>query len=187
MQLHVIHLEHRTDRLVELKSQLAGQKIDEYTVWSGIPDPEKPSRGIAHQRIVNWAVSLDKIMIAEDDMVFTAANAFNHFLPCEPEHYDLYLGGISYGKIKMDNSVEAFAGTHLYIIKQPFYKTFLSVSGDIDIDRDLSGKGKFQVCNPMVAIQSDGYSDNKKEYRENSIYFKNKNLWTGAEGNQWRP
>lgn len=74
----------------------------------------------------------------------------------------MYLGGIYYGRIKDDNSVSDFAGTMLYKIHQKFYDTFLSINEEIDIDRALAGKGRFIVCNPFVAIQHEGFSDNKK-------------------------
>lgn len=183
MQLNIIHLKHRIDRYQKVLNQLEKQGIKEYVFWDGFRDTEKPSQGIAkaHQRIVAWASKqgLPKVLIVEDDIMFTAKGALTHFLKSEPKDYDLYLGGISYGKLKEDNSVSDFAGTHLYIIKKKFYETFLSLSGELDIDRDMEGRGKFIVCNPMVAIQTDGFSDNKKEYRDNSLYFKNRELWMG--------
>lgn len=104
-------------------------------------------------------------MIAEDDIKFTARGAFDYFIKNEPQEYDLYLGGIIYGNINSDNTVCDFAGTHFYKIKQKFYDTFLSIPEGKDIDRLLANKGKFIVCNPFVAIQNNGFSDNQKRHQ----------------------
>jgi len=182
-QIHIIHLPHRRDRLSQVLKELDIQRVENYVFWEGFIDLEKPSRGIAkaHQQIITWAadLGLPDVLIAEDDIQFTAQGALEYFLANEPPDYDLYLGGISYGRIKDDNSVEDFAGTHLYKIKQRFFETFLTLSGEKDIDRDLARKGIFIVCNPMVAVQRNGYSDNKHEYRDNNLYFSKRNLWRG--------
>lgn len=183
MTLNIIHLSHRVDRRIQLQKQLENQDISDFIFWEGCYDKEKPSRGIAkaHQQIVAWAAnnSLNDILIAEDDIEFTGKNAFHYFLQNEPQDYDLYLGGISYGKIKEDYTVDDFAGTHLYKIRKRFFERFNSLSGQKDIDRDLANKGKYVVCNPMIAIQSDGFSDNTKEYRNNKVFFEKRSLWHG--------
>ncbi|HMJ70916.1 MAG TPA: hypothetical protein VK508_18575 [Cyclobacteriaceae bacterium] len=182
-EVHVIHLKHRHDRMSHISEQLTSQGINNYRFWEGVIDSQKSSRGIAqaHQQIILWAriEGKDEIIVAEDDLTFTGPGAFRHFIDCEPPHYDLYLGGISYGKIKSDNTVDDFAGTHLYKVKRHFFDTFLSLTGEKDVDRDLARRGKFIVCNPMVAIQCDGYSDNTHTNRINGPYFKNRVLWTG--------
>jgi hypothetical protein len=181
MTLHIINLKHRTDRLEEVLIELESQGAKNYVLWEGVYDTEKPSIGIAkaHQQIILWASeqNIPEVLIAEDDLQFTGKGALDYYLKSEPQDYDLYLGGISYGKLNNDDIVEEFTGTHLYKIRQRFYSTLLSLSGEVDIDRALARKGKYYVCNPMVAIQRNAFSDNKKEYRNNSIYFKNRKLW----------
>jgi hypothetical protein len=76
--------------------------------------------------------------------------------------------------------VTDFAGTHLYTIHQNFYTTFLDQNGEMDIDRALKNKGKFVVCNPIVAIQRNGFSDNRKQAMDYSIYFKDRSLYQGT-------
>jgi hypothetical protein len=102
-----------------------------YTFWNGISSPEKPSGGIAqtHQQIVSWAKSqgLLKITIAEDDVAFTAPGAIDWYWQQEPEDYDLYLGGITYGKITEANIVVDFAGTHFYTIHHRFFDRLVSI------------------------------------------------------------
>lgn len=183
MQLHVIHLKHRKDRLKSILEELQTQNVGNYVFWEGIQDHEKPSRGIAkaHQQIVAWAYEqgMPEVLIAEDDVHFSAPGALEYFISNKPTEYDLYLGGISYGKLNIDNSIDDFAGTHLYLIRQQFYKRFLSLTGEKDIDRALARQGRFFVCNPMIALQWNGFSDNKKEYLSNDLYFRNRNLWKG--------
>jgi hypothetical protein len=181
MELHIIHLKERKDRAQLLNIELIKQNITNYTIWEGIPDKESPKRGIAkaHKQIIEWACNqnLPSVLIAEDDIKFTAKKAFEFFIKNEPEDFDLYLGGITYGSINPDNSVNDFAGTHLYKINQNFYSTFLSLSEKEDIDRSLANKGKFIVCNPFVAIQQNGFSDNQKRYQNYDLYLQNRQLF----------
>lgn len=53
MELHIIHLPQRTDRLQFLKQEIAEQEIANYRIWNGITTGI-PSNGIAraHQQIV---------------------------------------------------------------------------------------------------------------------------------------
>lgn len=181
MLLNIIHLTHRKDRLINLIKELDNQLITEYLIWDGILDLENPSRGIskAHKQIVQMAKknNLPFVLIAEDDIKFTAKGAFNYFLQSEPKDYDLYLGGIYYGNIKPDNSAEDFSGLTLYMIQSKFYDTFLSIPENLPLDRGLSKKGFYLVCNPFIAIQYDGYSDNKKSYQNYDMYLKGRNLY----------
>ncbi|MBK7965540.1 MAG: hypothetical protein IPK10_09755 [Bacteroidetes bacterium] len=111
-----------------INNQLIGKKIANYKFWEGIVDPENPARSIsrAHKQIVLWAKQekLKSVMIAEDDVKFIARGAFDYFIKNEPEDYDLYLGGIYYGKISEDNTVSDFAGAMLYMIHEKFTKPF---------------------------------------------------------------
>ena len=56
MNLNVIHLKHRKDRLKQLKIEMAEQNIQKYKIWAGILDKENPRQGIAksHKQIVKW-------------------------------------------------------------------------------------------------------------------------------------
>lgn len=165
-RLNIINLSHREDRIQLVNSQLFKQDLIG-CLWPGILDLENSKRGIskAHKQIVSYAKNqnLPSIIIAEDDIKFTDLGGFDYFIKNEPIDYDLYLGGIYFGNIKADNSVEDFAGLTLYKIKQKFYDTFLSINEEKDIDRELSKKGKFFVCDPFVAIQHNGFSDNVKK------------------------
>ena len=181
MILYIIHLLHRNDRWQLLQNELATQKITDFRVWPGILDEEIPFRGVAkaHKQIVLYAKenNLPSILVAEDDVKFTAPGAMSYFLEQEPLLYDLYLGGISHGKIGNDQTVTDFAGTMLYKINQYFYDTFLSIPEDGHIDRNLKNKGRYIVCQPFAATQHNGYSDNKKEYFNYDLYLNGRTLF----------
>jgi hypothetical protein len=180
MTLHVIHLSRRRDRLDTLQEELLAQGVEEYRIWEGLEDPLYPYRGIskAHKQVVGFAreQKYPKILIGEDDLKFTAPGALAYFLKKEPPVYDLYLGGISYGSINDDQTVNDFSGTHLYMIRESFYQTFLSLPETGDIDRKLKGLGRYIVCNPFVALQHNGFSDNTKRFMDYGPYFSGRSL-----------
>ena len=181
MTLNIIHLPRRVDRYELLLAQLATQEIKEFHFWDGIEDSEMPQRGIcfAHQRIIQDAFDkqLETVLIAEDDLLLTAPGAFKHFIQNVPTSFDLYLGGISDGKIQSDGSTTSFSGLMLYMVHRRFYETMLSFSGDQHLDTALRGMGKFYVCDPMVAMQQNGFSDNQKRHIEYNVFFKGRNLF----------
>ena len=89
--LNIIHLSHREDRLKLINNQLITQNITNYRFWEGIVDSENAAKGIAkaHKQIVLWArqENLRSVMIAEDDVKFTAKGAesqTNYFLRSRP-------------------------------------------------------------------------------------------------------
>lgn len=65
---------------------------------------------------------------------------------------------------------------YIRLIKK-FYNIFLSLPEEKDIDRSLAHKGKFIVCNPFVAIQQNGFSDNQKKYQNYEMYLQNRQLF----------
>jgi len=179
--LHIIHLNHRKDRMALLERELKKQCIS-VCLWPGIPDPENPKRGIsqAHKQIVQYAQreSLPYITIAEDDIYFTDQGAYDYFLQHIPADYDLYLGSIYYGNLQSDHSVTDFAGLTIYRIHQKFYSVFLAADEQQNLDRALAGKGKFIVCDPFIALQHNGYSDHQKCYVNYKDYIKDKKLYS---------
>jgi hypothetical protein len=144
-------------------------------------DPFVTSRGIsrAHKQIVEYAQrnNLQEVLIAEDDLCFTGRGAFDFFLDNKPTDFDIYLGSIYHGDIRKDNSVIDFSGLTMYIINQRFYDTFLSIREDKHLDRALRDKGRYIVCNPFVAIQFNGYSDNMKQFWNYDGCFKDRKLF----------
>lgn len=165
--LHIIHLAARTDRMETLCGELAAQEITNYRIWPGIIGvPTYKGVASAHHQIVAFAYQqqLTSVVIAEDDIQFTARGAYRYFLEHTPTHYDLYLGGITWRSPGDEKRTEKFAGLTLYKVQQRFYQTFLSAGLDDHLDRSLSGLGTFRICDPLVAKQYPGYSDNEGRY-----------------------
>jgi hypothetical protein len=168
MKLNIIHLPHRKDRKELLLGQLEQQGIIDYYIWEGIVDIKITARGIsqAHKQIVQYAKKnqLPEVLIAEDDLKFTAKGAFNFFLENKPIDFDLYLASIYLGEIKNDNTVNDFSGLTFYIVREKFYNLFLSMPEHDNLDRLMKGQGKFCVCNPFTVVQHNGFSDNVNQY-----------------------
>lgn len=170
MTPNIIHTSRRMDRLILLKQELADQNIDDYKLWEGEVCDAATLFGIArsHKKIVRWAKenNLPECLIFENDIIFTAPGAFQFYLNNKPTDFDLYLGGIYWGVIQKDNTIFEgdFCALHCYIVHSRFYDAFLAVEEFGNIDRSLKGLGKYVVCNPFVALQRTGYSDNKKEW-----------------------
>ena len=173
MLLKIIHLETRPDRWSVLLKEIKKQDITAYRIWPGILTLQ-PKTGIslAHKQIVAHAeaFSQPQVMIAEDDLKFTAGHGYRYFLENLPTDFDLYLGGIMYGTIKPDKTVKRFAGLTLYVVHQRFYETFLQLPDDKHLDQALDNKGKYVICDPMIITQHDGYSDNHKKIMEYDYY-----------------
>ena len=184
MKVNIIHLPERTDRMELLEKELHEQNIFDYRIWDGIVDPIITNRGIsqAHKQIVKNAKDngLSEILIAEDDLKFTAKGAFEFFLHNRPKEFDIYLAGIYFGELNADNIVRDFSGLTFYIINQRFFDTFLSISEHDNLDRSLRNKGEFIVCNPFAVIQYNGFSDNVKQYCNYDSYLIGRKLFEGA-------
>lgn len=174
--LHIIHLRHRIDRKQLLINELIKQEITQYKIWPGIINLKNRQLGIyqAHCQIVKQAErnGLPSVTIAEDDICFSSHGAYRYFLDNEPDNYDLYLGGIIYGRISTDFITSDFAGATLYRISRRFFTTFLNLPEQGNFDRNLKGLGIFKICNPMVAYQYNGLSDNQDKFLVLDPYIK---------------
>ena len=147
-----------------------------YKRWDAEVSPFKVQNGISrsHKQIVRWAKNtrMDKVCIAEDDLLFTSKKGWSYFISEMPDDFDLYLSGLSTGQVLSDNTVKDFSGLHLYFIHSRFYDHFLMLPEYNDIDRACAGAGRFVVCNPMVAIQRNDYSDHKSAYQDYTEIWK---------------
>ncbi|HXB45315.1 MAG TPA: hypothetical protein VNV85_14720 [Puia sp.] len=182
MIINIINLPDRRDRLKILEKELKEQHITEYKIWAGIIDgQDNTARGIskAHKQIVKYAKdnNLSEILIAADDVKFTAHGAFDFFLQNKLQDFEIYLASIYHGLINADNTVADFSGLTLYIVKDKFYDIFLEAGEDEDLDRSLKNKGRFIVSNPFTAIQHNGYSDHLKKYCNYDSYLKERKLF----------
>ena len=185
MEINFIHLPQRKDRLNSLKKEVQEQNISEYRLWNGIIDLEITARGIskAHKQIVLYAKdnNMPQILIAEDDVHFTEKGAFDFFLENKPSDYDLYLGGVYFGKLMSNNTVEDFSGLTCYAVHARFYDKFLSIPENIHLDRALKGFGKYVVCNPFAVIQHNGFSDNTNTFTNYDHFIKGRKLFSHFE------
>lgn len=174
--INVISLPKRTDRLRKFEIQATEQGFD-YKVWDGIIDLACVFRGIsaAHRRIIMYAKTkgLKRCFVAEDDCRFTALGAWDYFISQMPESADIYFASFYEGKVDGDNRLikgnshnELLSGMTLYVVYERFYDVFLNINPLSHIDKSigiLADKYEFYVCNPFVAIQENGFSDNKKK------------------------
>lgn len=162
MKIHVIHDSNDNVRAKNLDYEIGRQTIQPtYQFWPAIYS-DKSCQGIskAHKQIVRANQNEPEIIIMENDIRFPSINGLKYFLQKKPKDFDIYLGGVYAGSPDNIGNIKAFSGMHLYIIRQQFYKTFLSLPENKHIDRAMAGKGKFIVCIPMAAIQYNGYSYN---------------------------
>lgn len=144
----------------EIASQIG---LSDFELWDGIYLPSiKASINAAHKQIVRYAqlAGWDEVCIAEDDLIFSSPNSWEYFLEHKPKDFDLYLSMVYLGTPDENNEVKDFTGLTMYIVKSKFYEKFLSVPDDDHLDRLLAGLGKYVVCQPFVAKQSNGFSSN---------------------------
>lgn len=181
MKLNLI-IGNRSDRLPRLINELDAQGISDYEFWDGVYLPSiKASINAAHRQIIQYAklAGWDETFIAEDDIKFSAAGAWDYFLKQKPESFDIYLGGIFLGEPDEKGIVKDFTGMTCYCVSKHFYETFLSVDPYEHIDRSLSGKGKFMVCEPFICTQWDGISGNTGKEESYGYLQRNRNFFTG--------
>lgn len=126
----------------------------------------------AHKRVVQKAkeIGLEFVAIAEDDIVFNGAGAWQYFLDNMPESFDIYMG-VSYFPETYENGIvnKPFDSMSLYIIHSRFYNEFLALPEDNHIDRELSklvNKKEIRISPLYVVHQLNGYSFNAKHERE---------------------
>lgn len=179
MTVNIIHDKDRKDRWRLLQQEIATHNLD-VVYWPAVHH-HNPRTGIsrAHKQIVQWARDsrLPEILIAEDDFRLTAPGAFQYYISQKPEVYDIYLGGTLFGKQDRENKVRRFAGTHFWMIHSRFYNTILSLNEGLNIDTAVQKKGLFYVCDPMVAIVHDSYSDRLKAFTDHRKYFEGRKLF----------
>lgn len=164
--VNIIHDSRQQDRYREVVSELERQGIKDYTIWPAILKPQViDSINASHKMIVQTAKDkqLDMAMILEDDCQIPAEDGLLRFMAAMPDLFDIYMGG-TYAPVLPDNRVSCPVGLHCYIIHNRYYDTFLNTPGDLHIDTAQEGRGEFYVCNPMVAIQREGFSANNRSH-----------------------
>lgn len=189
------------DRKSKLVSEFRRVGIDEYSIQTAVYC-ETPSKGIflAHQKAIELSRHLNKSdyhIIIEDDCEFTHSDSFRYFLQTMndlPKDWDLFLGGFSYIQDARKESesiisTTSFSATHFYAMGERYVDEFLSlqVPSNIDIDVFLSSplktKPNIFACYPIMAIQSNGYSENTKKIENYDRYFAAYKKFYGYDSN----
>lgn len=158
------------DGLDPLLEVLKNQNILHYNIWTAVALATNVVASInaSHKAIVKWAKenNLPEVCIFEQDIIFTAPDAWQFFLKNKPKNFDLYFGGLYTQSSQnfVDKSTSKPIGFHCYVVSQVFYDVFLSTPDDEHIDKSLWGKGDYKLCYPMPALQRPGYSFNEQAF-----------------------
>lgn len=170
MIVNAINLKKRPDRLASFIGQ-AWEQGFEYSIWEGIETPQFVFVGISnsHKQIIQDAKhkGLKMVTVAEDDVKFSAPGSWKYYIDNIPDSFDLYFGSVYKARIENGRITHGFSGLTLYTVHERFYDVFLSMKEMNHLDRELGRfayKYEYRVCEPMVAFQSDGYSDNRKQF-----------------------
>jgi hypothetical protein len=168
--VNVINLKIRSDKREYIHNQLKLHKI-EYTLFSA-EKHEDPKRGCleSHLTIIKNAIKQKRpyLMILEDDCKFIDSPKNMNKLP--PNWDMIYLGGTVHRVLDKKHNgyvrVQCWT-THAYILNlsnPEFCEALLKLEDyDGEIDRyyleHLHPKFNAYMCDPMIAIQKEGYSD----------------------------
>lgn len=163
MIINIIHDDRRIERYQPLIQGLAEQGLTEvdYVLWPAkiLQSSVVCSINASHKMIVQWAKDnhLPQVCIAEDDLMFTAPDAWQYFLDNKPAEFDLYLACTYVVPVKL----KKVTGFHLYVVSEKFYDRFLSVPYNYHIDTAMDDlEGDYHFCYPFPALQRPGVSAN---------------------------
>lgn len=178
--IHAINLKSRLDRRLAFGQQMYLEKCD-FQFWDGVEGGKvKANIHAAHKQIIQHAKEQgwNKVVVAEDDLVWTAPGAWKYFLDNEPPNYDLYVSSYYSGSHDENNIVTGLRGLTLYICHSRYYDTFLGLSENIHLDAAIAMSGAKVICSPMFcAIQAPGFSDQRKQFVDDSKRLKGKKLF----------
>jgi GR25 family glycosyltransferase involved in LPS biosynthesis len=188
MKKIVIHLKEDHKRLRILTSEL---KSLDYEIFDAIKlNPGNLGISESFKQVIRNNINEKRILVFEDDVKFTSPKSIEQFYNCAsqlPPDWDILLGG-SYFYLEAGRTgdlikVSDFSSLHCALIRNTAYEHFLSHNHNEikDIDRHLgrlSKQGKLNVylCNPMVAIQYNGFSHNRGQTVNYDNLLKNYNV-----------
>lgn len=187
MKLQVIHDIRAPARLPLLKRELEIQGVGDYRLAPGADD-ENPSVAVrlAHQGCFEWAITQghDRVWIAEDDVVFTAPGAWDHFVELVKKIGGFVTGG-TYGghytvKEKHDGwaRVEQLCGLHLYSCPTSLVEVVRKAEQwhlDIWFARNVP---EVKMAWPIVAYQRPGYSVKDKKFMDHDKLLEGLERWS---------
>lgn len=183
MKRFVIHIKGSTryERMIyEMDSQYKG----EYEIFDAIVLPN-PKEGISEsfKKIIRDNYDEPMIHILEDDVKFVSKNSRRVFEESMPDNFDIYLGGAYTfdSAIKKEGlyKIENFRSLHCVVIRKSAYDHFIShdVKEIPNIDAWVASKElNVYVCNPMVAVQHNGYSYNNGREMNFDSFLADKNI-----------
>ena len=188
-KINIVYDNRNPDDYGRLLGEFVEQGICKYKFWEAICDKKTVVESInaSHKMIVSWAKENKKpfVLIAEQDLYFHHAGAFDYFIKNMPKEFDVYVAG-SY---LIDNRIEYKApitkvnewiGNHLIVVNESYYEWFLAVSDTDHIDTVHKGNGDFYLCYPMVAFQRAGWSSNNKAFADYNSALRPEDIWQGA-------
>lgn len=171
MVLNIVYDNRHSEDYGRLLGEFIQQGITKFMFWEAIVLKDSVVKSISqsHKMIVQWAKDndMDMVVIGEQDLMFTAPDAWDYYLKQMPQSFDIYLGCTYVPPI----SNNTLCGFHLYTISKKYYDTFLSADESKHIDTAISDiGGDFKFCYPFPALQRPGFSaNNKAEVNYNSI------------------
>lgn len=173
--VNTINLHHREDRLLSISKQAKEQGFA-LRIWEGVQgDITFKNINAAYRKIIKDAVTngYPYTIIAEDDCLFSCPGAFQYYMDKRPKQFDIWLGMIYSGEVRNGRLLNGYSGNTLITIAQDFYYYWLSMPDDVHPDRWIGQHAyerRYFVCNPYVAKQANGYSDNKREKCNYDVY-----------------
>lgn len=179
---NIINLGHRWQRRISVAAEMEAQNAL-YMFFLGVEgDTPKINIHHAHKQIIRHAKEYNypRVIVAEDDCVFTAPDAWKFFLDNIPQDYDLYVASYYSGSHDENFVVTGFRGLTLYSCHQRFYEKFLSLSESLHLDSAIAMSDAKVIVSPLFcATQAAGYSDQRKKIVDDSNRLKNKAIYTG--------
>ena len=177
-RINIIYDNRQSDDYQRLLGEFIEQDIVKFKFWEAVCDKDSVVKSInaSHKMIVRWAKENKKpfVVIAEQDLHFTAKGAWNYFVSRMPKQYDLYLA-CTYIPPITNNQI---CGFHLYVVHEKFYDVFLSVPDDDHIDTAMNSRaGDYKFCYPFPALQRSGYSFNNKAVVNYNSVLKDADIW----------
>lgn len=187
MKRFVIHVEG-SDRIHNLKKEMNSQYGNQWNIFNAIVNKEQPSKGISDsfKQIVKDNYNEPMIHILEDDVKFVSRisrEVFEENLKVIPEDWGIYSGcsythivDYDHGNYKKISDWRSMINC---VIRKSAYDYILShdhnTSNNIDHWLSMCPINVY-LCNPMVSVQYDGYSYNKKSVVDYSHYLRDKNI-----------
>lgn len=178
--LNLIYDNRHSEDYGRLLGEFIQQGITKFMFWEAIVLPDSVVKSISqsHKMIVQWAKdnNMDMVVIGEQDLMFTAPDAWDYYLKQMPQSFDVYLG-CSYVPPISNNIL---CGFHLYTVHKNYYDKFLSVDEDKHIDTAVSDMGgDFKFCYPFPALQRPGFSANNKAIVDYNKILEPKDIYKG--------